>query len=343
MSAKTLTGFVRAVRRRLWLQSLLQQARIAVWVGSITLLLITAISAWLITVPTSTTVALSLTATFLALLPAAFQRPNISASAVRADRHFGGHSLLTTALEANGAETSPAGRVVVARAATAAAAWSNRIGSIWSAPPATPFALAMIPIFAAVMLLIMTSTPMLSATPNDSIVANESVLQADDDVQALRKTLAADTGDESGQDVSQQSRQKSADALSTADAAPTSTTSEELADVGDTTLPGFAAVGQDGGVEAGSARRSPYASAATSESASFESREYEQIKRSGDFEAGRGGTSADFAETTLSAAIADGLIKPAAAPPDAGSWSALTSAELAYAKSYLDRKAATDD
>ncbi len=331
MNERAINAFLRAVRRRLWLENALRALPSAVWVGAGVLLTVAAVSAFLVPVSPVTAVIAAILAMLAIELPAATRRPDLATSALRADRRFEGQALLATAHDAisNGYADSPAGELVVQRAAAAVESWHGRLRSVWARPNPAPFVLALIPLFGAVLFFSKSDDVAVDAQPSaGQVEAHRVHLGAEQDVAALRESIVRDRV---------ASRETAAPMTADPDgmvaAIPASTTPDrrEIA-ASQADQPGVAGESAAGGAEAGDARRRPGQLAQHSSDVEFDDIRFRQIERRGAANAGTGSASIVDAPTGIPASLAD--IQPAAAPPGIASWNAMSAAQRAYARRY---------
>ena len=99
MSSHSVTAFLRAVRRRLWFAALLRQLQFATWASSGTLLLLALVHIASGKPALGLALVASLAVGLIALMPVLFMRASLVECALLSDRHFGGHSVVTTAHE----------------------------------------------------------------------------------------------------------------------------------------------------------------------------------------------------------------------------------------------------
>lgn len=149
-------AFIAAVRRRLWLEDALQRLLYALGAVSGAMLVLAAVNAWWLPLPSPVLPIAMVLAAASVLLPLAWSPPSLEDGAARADSIFHGRSLMATALEVHRAvapDRSPAARAVLKKAADCAVAWRPKITRVWRAPAAGGFVIAAIPAFVALLLL----------------------------------------------------------------------------------------------------------------------------------------------------------------------------------------------
>ena len=114
MSSHSVTSFLHAVRRRLWLETSLGQLRIAAWAAGSTFFFLALVHVFWGRPLISYALVISLVAGLIALLPALFMLASLAECALRSDRHFGGYSVVTTAYELGRVtDPGPAGKTVL--------------------------------------------------------------------------------------------------------------------------------------------------------------------------------------------------------------------------------------
>ncbi|MDH3748008.1 MAG: hypothetical protein OER97_07345 [Gammaproteobacteria bacterium] len=339
MKKVSVLGFLKAVRRRLWFENLLSRMRVAVWVGSGVLLALAVINALLTSIPFVWVVGAAVLAAALVALPEMLRRPTLVECAVRADHQFGGHSVLTTALDTlrGSISRTRSCAVVISQSEAAVAAWWPRVNSIWAAPSPTAFVLAAVPTFVALLLLVVSSPQLRteSAAQSQTSSGAETVDDADDSVVALRDSIRRDLS------VGQTERTTlDGDRHQSTDMAPSAGADTELVENPAGAPPESAVATPGAGTEAGDARRTSASPAtqAAFEQPSFAGRTEQQIQRRGETTASLQAGDTDFRESLVARRIPRGQLRPAAAPPTASPWTAMTAAEVAYARVYLDER-----
>jgi len=151
-----LQGFLAAVRLRLWARQSQKYLHELYWQFAAFVLVAAAIHHWL--APVSWLLLLLGGGILLAIasLRCLRGRPTLAASAAFADREFGGHALLTTALECRTQPESAVNdisTIVLRQAGEAARSWRPRVASRFRSRPATATVLAIVPLFAGLVLL----------------------------------------------------------------------------------------------------------------------------------------------------------------------------------------------
>ena len=254
MTSHSVTAFLRAVRRRLWLAAFLRQLKFAIWVSSGTLLLLAL--AHIVASKPALDLALvaSLIVGLITLLPAVFMRASLAECALRSDRHFGGRSLVTTAHELGQVtDPGPVETIVLKQASLVSAEWRQHLDTLWKIPEGVGYVLAVIPVFVAVLMFeiptkqkgqlqILDEQTSLTGSP-----AMESEISYNgSDLPELREAIARSAMEQRGS-----SRQETASRDSVApvpgNAAPESLAKPLETDDPDALSPGFAsAVNGDG-------------------------------------------------------------------------------------------------
>jgi len=337
--------FLKAVRRRVWLENVLSRMRVAVWVGSGVLLALAMISALLTPISFAWATGAALLAAVLVALPELLHRPTLVECAVRADGQFGGQSLLTTALDAQRGKISetPSCAVVLAQAKEAVAVWWPRINSVWRTPSPTTFALATVPAFVALLLLIVSSPQAVteSAAQYQAGGRGEPVGDTDNSVVDLRDSIHRSASDERSERTTPEADQAVSTDLAVVAAANTELNENSVGTPFATTAPGV-------GSDAGNAHRTPDlpdspATQAAGELPLFADRTEQKILRRGELSAGVQAGDTDYAQTSFARPISRGQRRPAAAAPTVSPWTVMTAAEVAYARLYLNERFPSDE
>ena len=341
MSSGAITAFLRAVRRRLWLESALRGLRTAAWGASATLLLFAALHVLWQPVALGAAMTVALVAGLIVMLPTLFSRPALEECALRADRHFGGHALLTTANEIDeAAQRGPAEKTVQNRALAASAAWRSRLDEMWHAPPRSGYVLAVIPVFFAVLLLQLPAEqesaagPSLETSqPEGELMATTSALDTAGSLAEVREAIVQGAAEEA---VESDRRPATGTAQLDDDDSQSLPASIEIAKeaAGE---PGIAGADQDGGAAPGDARRRPADAGLEQPEAApdFTQVMTASLERHGRRAAGSRETGAVFSSASDGPEL---IISPVPAPPAVSSWTSLSDAELAYARRYLELK-----
>ena len=297
MSSQSVTTFLRAVRRRLWLETALGQLRNAAWVtgGTFFLLaLVHVVRGWPLI---GFAFVASLAAGLIALLPALFMRASLAECALRSDRHFGGYSLVTTAYELERVTApGPAGEMVLARAKAAIDNWRQRLGTLWQAPDGIGYVLAVVPVFLAVLLYELPLNqdgqlviPDEQPGYNGLAVAENDIFDNGSSLPELREAIVRNAGGED-EPVHQELVTREGVLPVPADAAPEAGATDVLEARESEVLPaGIAGAVNTDGRSAGDARRRPdeIASRADDSDLSFTEQIDMAIARHGTSGAGR--------------------------------------------------------
>jgi hypothetical protein len=149
-------SFLSAVRRRLWAGKAVEYGRSALWQVGMLLLTLAVIHHLFVTVPGSLILLSIAIAILLMLIRVLLSRPAVATCAAEADRQFGGHALMTTAvewLEQPAGAGNIASRIVLQQACDAAQSWRSEISRLIRPAHAVATALAIVPLFAAAVLL----------------------------------------------------------------------------------------------------------------------------------------------------------------------------------------------
>ena len=345
MSRHSVTTFLRAVRRRLWLDSLLRQMRLAAWASSGTFLLLALLRfaggepGFSFAIVTATAVGL------IALLPVLGARASLAECALRSDRVFGGHSLVTTAHELQQVSNPrPTEEIVLTRATIATADWRRRLNTLWKTPDGVSYLPAVIPVFIAALIfeLPQDKEEQISMLDGQSSIAVSSAGQTDifskgSDLPELREAIARTAME--GPESSRQDAVAPEDAPPIpVDAAP-EPEAESLEAIESDALPaGFASINNSDGRSPGDARRrAGETESRQDDSGPLFSEQIEiEIARHGTTGAGRNDGGDEFGADSQGSHMRNLKIVPAPASPASSAWTTLTAAELAYARKYLD-------
>ena len=346
MNDDAVTRFLCAVRRRLWLAQALRQLRTALWVSSGALVLLALVHIGWSPLRFSVVLTGATVVGLIAMLPAILARPTLADCALQADRHFNGHSLITTAHELGRLSELPsAGQTVLSRAMSMADDWRPGLGGLWRAPHSSTFVFAIVPAFFAALLLELpprddrhTATiPGNQTGAPGSVAADGDLFDEAGNTTALRDAIARSSID--------QNRPAGPNVALANDVSPVSddARSRVAAEMPraletDALPPGIAGAANDGGPGPGDARRHADASEKQGQASPplRALRSDTAIALDGAAAAGRGPGVDEYSAPTHASAVARRRIVPAAAPPAAGGWTVLTAAEVAYARRYLD-------
>jgi hypothetical protein len=345
MSSHSVTTFLGAVRRRLWLETLLRQLQFAAWASSGTFLLLALVHVTWGKPDFSSALVAALTAGLIALLPVLFARASLAECALRSDRHFGGYSLVTTAHELGRAtDPGPAETIVMKRARSATADWRRRLNTLWQIPDGVGYVVAVIPVFFAALMFELPPKQEghLAALDEQFGLAGSPASETDmfhneSGLPELREAIARNAIEERG---SSQQEAVTRDNISPVpgDAAPEPGAETLEAGESDAMLAGFASVANGDGRSAGDARRRPgEIESRRDDSAPVFSEQIDiAIARHGAISAGRSDGGDEFGAGSQGSRLTYSNIVPAAAPPASSAWTTLTTAEVAYARRYLD-------
>ena len=345
MSSHSVTTFLRAVRRRFWLEALLRQLKFAAWASSGTLFLLALVYVALSKPAFSFALVASLIVGLIALLPVLFMRASLAECALRSDRHFGGYSLVTMAHELGRVtDPGPAETIVLKRARSVTADWRQHLNTLWQMPDGVGYVLAVIPVFVAALMFelpikqegqLATLDEQTSLT--GSLAVEEDIFHNGSDLPELREAIARNAVEERG---SSQQETVTRDSVSPVpgDAAPESGAESLEADEPGALSPGFASVGNGDGRSAGDARRRPgEIESEPDDSAPLFSEQIDMaIARHGTTGAGRHDGGDEFEAASQDLRLTYSNIVPAPAPPASSAWTTLTAAEVAYARRYFD-------
>ncbi len=336
MNQDALSRLLTAARRRLWWEAALRQAHVALWCGGAMMLLAAVTGIWIPSIDTGLAAGLGAIVALMAATPVLSARPTPDESALRLDRYFSGHALITTALETLSSQSRrslPPARALLDQASAASAAWLPRVGGIWRRPPAAGFALALLPIACSLLLLEATG-----ASPAAAVGAGGSVdaglhahaipaAAATTDVRDLRAALAA------ARDAEPAARRSSG--TTPAAPPPDSRPDGGIGETAQTAVEAPGRAGSGGGREAGDALPGETTDGLPDESPTSRDVRFRALARTGDAAVSMTGDERGY--LTGGHATGGGSPTPAAAPPG-GTRSLLTNAEIAYARRYLTRR-----
>lgn len=340
MSQYDVTSFLRAARRKLWLNAFMQQLRYALWSVSAALLLL-ALTHFIWDIPGARfAVVAALAVGMIVLLPTLRARPSLGESAQLTDRHFGGQSIITTAHELAGAtEPGPAETVVLARANAAVTIWRPKLQSLRKTPDAASFVVAVVPIFVATLVFgLPRSQPESTTTPYSGIglatgsTAESRVFDYEADLPDLRQAIARNA-ERARQDESQPENRSP----TPGDSAPETTDETQGSTKSDSQSGGFASLATGDGSGPGDARRNPNDPDSGEETAGrqYAAHTLIEIDRHAGVGAGRNGSADEYDAASKTPRFTASNIVPAPAPPGASAWTSLTEAEVSYARKYL--------
>lgn len=345
MSRHSVTTFLSAVRRRLWLNSLLRQTRLAVWASSGTFLLLAMLRFARGGPDLSFALVTATVVGLIVLLPVVGARASLAECALRSDRVFGGHSLVTTAHELRQVTSpGPTEEIVLERARVATTDWRQRLDTLWKIPDGVSYLPAVIPVFVAALIFELPpkqESPMATSDGQSSIsespAGQTDIFNSGSDLPELRETIARTAME--GRGSSQQDAAAPEDTSpAPVDAEPGPGAERLEAIESDTTSGGFAGINNGDGRSPGDARRR----AGEPESRQDDSGPLfsEQIDiafaRHGATRAGRNDSGDEFDSDSQGSPMSNLKIVPAPASPASSAWTTLTAAELAYARKYLD-------
>ena len=345
MSSQSVTTFLCAVRRRLWLETALGQLRNAAWVTGSTFFLLALVHVvWGRPLIGFAFVA-SLAAGLIALLPALFMRASLAECALRSDRHFGGHSLVTTAYELGQVTNpGPAGKTVLARAGSATDSWRQRLGTLWQAPDGIGYVLPVVPVFLAALMYELplhqdgqVATVEEQRGDTAAAAAQMDIFDNGSSLPELREAIVRNAGEEQG------SAQQEVEAGEGASPVPVSAKPRAGADAlkareSDVVPAGITGAVNADGRSPGDARRGPDEIASRSDDSGllFTEQIDMAIARYGAPGAGRNDGGDEFGNGSLGLRLDNSNILPVPAPPAPSAWTTLTTAEVAYARRYLE-------
>lgn len=332
MKSDAIDRLLQAVRRRIWLEELLDRCRIAIWAGSLGLLAISLFGVFITPVSVSHAAITAAVVFATIMFSAVLLRPGLETCAFRADRVFDNDSLLMTALEVKRmSDVSPAAHVVLQQAGARVPYCNERVGTTWSTPPASGFALAGIPVFAAVLLLAYSNVEDAQATTENQDTgagtAPEYTLDDADELRELRDSIVRS---------STQANNKSGAADDDAErpgAEEHIATSTESSDEGSSSM-SVIAEGTGRGREAGDSKGERPSAGQASSDLTFAERSVLQIERRGDAIAGSDGFSNGFDAARGIVALPE--VQAASAPASLSAWTMLSPAQIAYASRYLE-------
>ena len=353
--ADPLQAFLTSVRLRLWARRSQQYLRRFYWQIAALLLVSAGVHHLLMPVPHRVLIVGSIILLAIALSGSLRDRPTLAASAAFADRQFGGHALLATALECrHKKENSDNGvsRIILQQAGEAARSWSPRVASRFRSPPATATVLAIVPLFAGLVLLSLPgketadkpSAAIDRETSGFAVASLEQSRVSADEIATLRNSPAQEgpLPDSSRRDAQ------------SADASMRLTPRESAGgDPGSEPIPVPEPAGSPAGVaattagdndSAGDAR--PSVNQPTNElftRSRFDRRELIELQRTGAIAAAGEKRNATFTAAASPDTGATLGVLPAAAPETQARSASLTAAQAAYARRYLAETGKSND
>ncbi len=192
---KTILPFLGAVRRRLWLLETARAATEAFWLVSLGLLVLALAHVTFVSVPPVFIGGAIAASAGWMLLRLISRRPGIEEAAASADRHFGGRELMTTAadcLRRAPGKTSGAAGIVLDQALCAANEWSPRISKTLRQTRRSHVAVALVPLFVAIVLLMASDQPVLkrdAVTTEAPAILSASRDNVSNELAAIRREL----------------------------------------------------------------------------------------------------------------------------------------------------------
>jgi hypothetical protein len=346
MTDTVIDHFLRRVRRRLWLETLLRQLRLVAWVSSGTLLLL-ALARLVVGAPRPGIAILGALGTGLVtLVPALLARPALSVCAQCADQRLGGFSLLTTAREVATVEPrGPVEDLVLAQGQTRTNEWQRELRMIWRAPDGAGFLVAIIPVFLALLVFEIASQREHAATVPESQLrtggnpdAGTDIFGDDSVLPELRQAIRREPLSARGS--TQSDGDMGAESSPTVSIAPPMDGQEVLeADTASTAAPDFAGDAENSGRDAGVARRRSQQESPSSDATRRQYPVFEGtgVSRTGGVIAGRASSDRQYAGQDDIPNPVLATPKPVPAPPPPSAWTILTATEVAYARQYLAR------
>jgi len=348
-------SFLSAVRWRLWAGNAVEYGRSALWQVGILLLTLAVIHHLFVAVPGSLILLGIAIATLLMLTRVLLSRPAVTTCAAEADRQFSGHALMTTAvecLEQPAGAGNIASRIVLQQACDAAQSWKSEVSRLIRPAHAVATALAIIPIFAAAVLLSLpgaelsddVAETMKKDVPGVTGKLDDRTRADKDDIATLRSALdledsllkasAADKQPVSASGNLTPTRNLPVEVetdqpTSRPQINPSASVAGQSSD--DSDLPGDA-----------SARSQPVAQDAATP-IQFRGREEIMIQRSGVAVSAGAARIANYSDTESPKHNSPLSVLPAAAPDTRAQWTILTPAQAAYARLYLAEPGKTND
>lgn len=346
---QALHAFLSAVRSRLWANQALQVGHRLLWQIGLLILVVAVIDYFIVAVPGLLTLAGVVILVAAALLQGILGRPTLRATAAQTDREFGGHALMTTAVEClqhPAATRSAASTVVLQQAGDAAQSWAPEVSKTFVPPQVTKAALAIIPIFAAVVLLSIPDTEVgeeIVAIGARTLAGNaksdDGRTRADiDNLKTLRDALDNEKQSPDGRAALTTHENESNGALAPRDSA--SHASEDPALLPPPSSPGRSLATQpsdDGVLPSDAAARATARAQDTAAPMQFRGREVIDIQGSGDGGAAGAGRNTAYDDTASATQTPAPNVLPAAAPATRTQWTMLTPAQAAYARRYLEK------
>jgi len=347
-----LQALLSAVRVRLWARQSQNHLHRFYWQVAALVLVSAGIHHWLTPVPHLPLLLGSAVLLAIASLRCWRDRPTLEASAAFADREFGGHALLATAVECArqpGTACNDISTIILRQAGDAARAWRPRVASRFRSPPATASVLAIVPLFAGLVLL---SLPGKDSGRNISLAIDNGASGSEtgslgqahagvDEIALLRSPP--------GQAGAQADRVSSA---ANDPDAPLQLTPREATGGSPAADPFTAPAGATAGVAAatgdddaaGDARPALDLPAGEFPGRNrFDRRELLELQRTGAIVAAGEKRDASFADAAAPGAGAPLDVLAAAAPETRARQASLTAAQAAYARRYLAETGDTND
>jgi len=351
----SLHGFLTAVRLRLWVMQSQTYLHQFYWQVAALVLIAAAIHHWLTPLPWLLLLPGGSSLLAIASLRCWRGRPTLAASAAFADREFGGHALLATAVECSQRPDSAVNdisTIVLRQANDAARSWRPRVASCFRSPPATTAVLAIIPLFAGLVLLSLPgketgsdiSRAIESDTSGTEVGSLEQALAGADEIATLRSSpvQAGPPADsvssaENSVDAPRQLAPREA-AGGNPGADPLSVPAPEYAEAG------VAAATSGDDDAAGDARAAVNLPAGEkTDRKRLDRRELIELQRTGAIVAAGEKRDARFADAAAPDTGAPLDVLAAAAPETRARLTSLTAAQAAYARRYLAEPGAAND
>ncbi len=353
-------SFLSVVRWRLWAGKAVEYGRSALWQVGILLLTLAVVHHLFVTVPGSLILLGIAIAVLIMLTRVLLSRPAMATCAAEADRQFGGHALMTTAVEClqqRAGAGNDASRIVLQQACDAAQSWRSEVSRLTRPAHTVATALAIVPLFAAAVLLSLPgaelsddvaetmkkNVPGVTGKQDNRTRADKDDIAtlrgALDDEDSLRKASAAND-----QPVNERP----------ANAAGNLIASRNLSVEVGTDQPTFApqidpragVAGQssdDSDLPGDASARSQQVAQDAATPIQFRGREEIMIQRSGVAVSAGAGRIASYSDTESPKYNSPLSVLPAAAPDTRAQWTVLTPAQAAYARLYLAEPGKAND
>lgn len=346
-----LHAFLTAVRWRLWAMRSQVYARSLLWQIALLLSILAGIHHFMVQVPRSISWLGVMILVLLMLVRCVRNRPTLTASAAAADREFGGRALLMTAVECwRQSNPNEAAKIVLQQASDAARSWGPGVSTHFRRPRATATTLAIVPLFAGLVLLSLAGkdsdgrlagADAVGRAGIDSNPLGQSNTDTDEIATLRTPPVAGDLPDQSEADAGQ--RVAAITELTPRQATDPDVVTDRIA------LPdapgagaGTAAASADDSGLPGQALANPDLPARDAQSR-FTRRELVELQRTGEIVAAGENRNATFSDIEKPHRKLPLDVLAASAPETRAHWTSLTAAQAAYANRYLNETGNAND